>query len=115
MKKPKCLYCGKPVLIDKVSVTCSPVCEECRKLPICEGSTMLSYVKDLKDAKSQLCNCIIGSKVPLNEPMFYAVPDVGFICNLDGYAIIPVEEYNDFLERYEVCWWCRLVAWFRRK
>ena len=113
MTQSKCRYCGATIMFDKQGFAPS-LCGKCQALPICEGNSMISHVRDLKAARTQLRNCVFKPKAPLTEPMFYAVPGVGFVCNLDGYAIVSVEDYNALLARSKECWWCRLLAWFRK-
>ena len=110
MKKHKCVHCGVIIEFDEYGYA-PLLCEECR---ICEGAHVISQVEDLKVAESKLCNCVLKPKIPLSETMFYSVPGVGIYCNLDGYAVVPAEEYTTLLARSKECLWCRLVAWFRR-
>lgn len=47
----------------------------------------------MKPHETKIVNCYIWPRKRPSETMFYWTPEHGFQANLDGYAIIPKEEY----------------------
>jgi hypothetical protein len=53
--------------------------------------------------ESKLINCLIKGRKEfgIDEYLFHYDTKTGYvIANLDGYAIVPLEHYNDLHERY---------------
>jgi hypothetical protein len=44
--------------------------------------------------ETYLRNCVIAARQPATTPLFSADPKHGMQCCLDGYAVLPVEEYE---------------------
>lgn len=49
-------------------------------------------------AFSSLCNCFIVPRADQKQPMFHFTEDGKALIHLNGYAIVPIEKYNDYID-----------------
>ena len=50
------------------------------------------------ESKGKLCNNLIVMRASERDPLFFRREDGTIVANLDGYAIVPIEEYNALIK-----------------